>query len=227
MLAAWILGSLFFAFVICFILIVSATDVGQPQPAGEGCTGATRAPLDGPAAGSGKHLISRDYQIVFSPSVFVNYPFGVSVMLAGPGTAEPAGNQGANHRPAFQESEYYAWPRSAREDPQLIVVRGHIEFEAEEAAPTIRVELKPAGESFQAIETVAEHALKGDGDVVFSFWLNPLKPEVSSLQVMVSHIPGAPGAMPSAGSARNGRTGHELATIPLTVSATPFPIALR
>jgi hypothetical protein len=214
MLAAWILGTLFFVFVICFILYVSATDVSQPQPAGEGRAEATRAPLDEPAADGGKPLISRDYQIVFSPSVFVNYPFGVSVVFAAPGTAEPAGNQGANHRPAFQESEYYAWPQSAMEDPQLTVVRGHIE-------------LKPTGESFQAIETVAEHALKGDGDVVFSFWLNPLKPAVSSLKVMVSHIPGAPGAMPSAGNARNGRTGHELATIPLTVSATPFPIALR
>jgi hypothetical protein len=227
MLATWILGTLFFVFVICFILYVSTTDVSQPQPAGEGRTKATRALLDEPAADGGKPLISRDYQIVFSPSVFVNYPFGVSVVFAAPGTAEPAGNQGANHRPAFQESEYYAWPRSAMEDPQLTVVRGHIEFEADEAAPTIRVELKPTGESFQAIETVAEHALKGDGDVVFSFWLNPLKPAVSSLKVMVSHIPGAPGAMPSAGNARNGRTGHELATIPLTVSATPFPIALR
>ena len=35
MLAAWILGSLFFVFVICFILYISVTDVSRPEPAGQ------------------------------------------------------------------------------------------------------------------------------------------------------------------------------------------------
>jgi hypothetical protein len=229
MLTAWILGSLFFVFVVGFTLVVFATDVSQPEPAGQSRAGTAGTLLSEPAAAGGKRLISRDYQIVFSPKVFVNYPFGVRMVFARPGRPEPAttGNPGPNHRPAFQESEYYGWPQLAVEDPELSVVRGHIEFEAEEAAPTIRVELKQAGESFQAIETVAERVLKCDGDIVFSFWLNPLEPEVGSLKVMVSHIPGEQGAIPPAGNAGNGRTGHELAAIPLTVSATPFPIALR
>jgi hypothetical protein len=224
MLAAWILGSAFFVFVICFILYVVATDVSQPESAGDGRAQVTGALLDKPAADSEKHLICRDYQIVFSSRVFVNYPFGVRMVFARPGMGEPIAAPGSNHRPAFQESEYYGWSRPAAEDPELAVVSGHIEFEAEESAPTIRVELQAAGESFQAIATVAEHALKRDGDVGFSFWLNPLKPEVGSLKMMVSHIPKAPGAVPSAD---DGKTSHELAAIPLTVTATPFPIALR
>jgi hypothetical protein len=215
MLAAWILGSLFFVFVIGFILYVLRTDVSRPEPA----TRPAGTPPGEPAADSGKHLISRDYQIAFSSRVFVNYPFGVRMVFARPGTAGPVAAPGSNHRPAFQESEYYGWSRPAVEDPELTVVSGHIEFEAEGVAPTIRVELKPAGESFQAIATVAEQALRRDGDVVFSFWLNPLEPRVGSLKVMVSHIPGAP--------AGDGKTGHELAAISLTVSAVPFPIALR
>jgi hypothetical protein len=215
MLAAWILGSLFFVFIIGFILYVLRTDVSWPEPS----TRPAGAPPAEPTVDSGKCLISRDYQIVFSSRVFVNYPFGVRMVFARLGTAEPVAAPGSNHRPAFQESEYYGWSRPVVEDPELTVVSGHIEFEAKGTAPTIRVELKPAGESFQAIATVAEQALRPDGDVVFSFWLNPLEPRVGSLKVVVSHIPGAP--------ASDGKAGHELAAIPLTVSAVSFPIALR
>jgi hypothetical protein len=138
MLAAWILGSAFFVFVICFILYVVATDVSQPESAGDGRAQVTGALLDKPAADSEKHLICRDYQIVFSSRVFVNYPFGVRMVFARPGMGEPIAAPGSNHRPAFQESEYYGWSRPAAEDPELAVVSGHIEFEAEESAPTIR-----------------------------------------------------------------------------------------
>jgi hypothetical protein len=233
MLVAWILGSLFFVFVICFILYVLATDVSQPEPAGESRTETARSLLNQLAADGGKYLISRDYQIVFSPSVFVNYPFGVRVVFARPGTSEPAktwksaettGNPRSNLQRVFRENEYYGWPQSALEDPELTVIGGHIEFEAEEVAPTIQVELKSVRESFQAIETAAERILGRDGDTVFSFWLNPLESGVGSLKLVVSHISGATGA---AVAASNGKASHELAAIPLTVSATSFPIALR
>jgi hypothetical protein len=233
MLAAWILGSLFFVFVICFILYISATDVSQREPAGQSRKETASSLVNESVADSGKYLISRDYLIVFSPRVFVDYPLGVRVVFARPGTSEPGttwrpaettGNPRSNLQRVFRGSEYYRWPQSALEDPELTVIGGRIEFEAEEVAPAIRVELKSATGSFQAIETAAERVLRRDRDTVFSFWLNPLKSEMGSFQVVVSHMSRAAGA---AVAASNGKASHELAAIPLTVAAISFPIALR
>jgi hypothetical protein len=233
MLAAWILGSLFFVFIISFILYISATDVSQREPAGQSHTETASPLVNESVAHSGKCLISRDYLVVLSPRVFIDYPFGIRVVFARPGTSAPAttcrlaetnGNPRSNLQRVFRESEYYGWPQSALEDPELTVIGGRIEFESEEVSPTIRVELKSGTRSFQAIETAAERVLSRERDTVFSFWLNPLKAETGSFKLVVSHMSRAAG---TAVAASNGKASHELAAIPLTVVAVSFPIALR
>jgi hypothetical protein len=222
MLAAWGLGSLFFVFIFAFVLYVLKTDVSRPEIVGQSAAN-TAIPRDNDllAAGREKHRISRDYQIVFSPMAFVNYPLTLRVVFPISGASESgsaAESPGSNARRGFQESDYHYWPQLARQDPQLLVKGGRIEFEAEEAEPTIRVELRFAGESFQAIQASEKQVLKRDRDTVYSFSLNPLKAQEELLTAVISH---------SARAARNGKADLELTAIPLALSVAHFPIRLR
>ena len=231
MLTAWILGSFFFVFIVCFLLYVLRTEVSRPEPVQEDRSTTVSPPADHLRTTSGKYLITRDYRIVFGPRVFVNYPFGVQVVFDGQGTSGPTlwkraetnRNPRSNVQRPFRESEYHAWPRSALEDPELTVIGGHIEFESEEAEPVVRVELQSARESFQIDQAVKKGTLKQDEEVIFSFWLNPLASEVSSLTVVIS----CDGRMAEVTTAGNGKETHELAAVSFTVPVTSFPIPLR
>ena len=99
-----------------------------------------------------------------------------------------------------------------------------MEFESDEAEPGIRVEVKPSGESFQAIKTAEEHLLRRAEETVFSLWLHPLEPKISSLEIVVSLVQGT---VESITAGTDGTKSRELATIALTVPVTFFPIALR
>jgi hypothetical protein len=234
MMTAWILGTFFFLFVICFIVYVQTIDVNEPEsaPRSRPAAVSSSTDTDGLVADMGKYLISKDYQVVFSPRAFVGYPFGIKVVFARTDASEPVplkpaartGNPRSNVQRSFKASEYHGWPESALKDPELTVVGGRVEFESEEMEPTIRVELKSPGDSFQAIKTFEERVLKRDGNTVFFFWLNPLEAKPGSLNMLVSRVPGTSAAETTAG---NGDRGEELATIALTVPVTPFPIALR
>jgi hypothetical protein len=232
MVTTWILGSFFFIFILCAIVYVLTIDVRQPEIIRQSCAEAVSSSVDGLAADSGKYLISKSYQVVFSPRVFVDYPFGVRVVFANPDTtvpiirkpAERTGHRRSNVHRSFRASEYNGWPQSALQDPELTVIGGRIDFESEEAEPGIRVELKPPGESFQAIKTVEEHVLKRGEETAFSLWLHPLEPKISSLALVVSLVEGTAEATTFGTDGRNCR---ELATLALTVPVTFFPIALR
>jgi hypothetical protein len=238
MLAAWVLGTLFFAFIFGFILYALTIDVRQPE-----VTWLSGANAPGPRGddllteGGGKHRVSRDYQIVFSPKVFVNYPFGLKVVFPMAEAPEPGtvceldsvteGPQ-MDVKRGFRESDYYSWPRVAKEDPQLIVRGGHIEFEAEEAEPAIRVELRPDGGAFQTMQASGEQTLKRDRDTVYSFWLNPLQAHEGLLTAVISLVTNtAIGGQGTTSVADNGKASLELAAIPLAVSVVHFPIRLR
>ena len=232
MVTTWVLGSLFFVFVICVVVYVLTIEASQPERPQGGRAGTISSPDHGLVGVNGKYIISKNYQVVFSPRAFVDYPFGIKVVFAKADTSEPViwksaektGNARSNIQRSFQESEYRGWPHSALEDPELMVIGRRLQFESEEAEPTIRVELKCPKESFQAMETFEECVLKRDEDAVFSFWLTPLASETAALALVVSH---AAGTFEPEAAGKNGRTGHELTTIALTVPVTFFPIALR
>lgn len=232
MMTAWILGSFFFLFVICFIVYVLTIDVSESEFAPRSRPAEVSSSIDGLVVNSGKCLIAKDYQVVFSPRAFVDYPFGIRVVFARANTSEPVplkpavrnGTARSNIQRSFEASEYHGWPESALKDPELTVIGGRIEFESQETEPVIRVELKSAEESFQAIKTVEERVLKRDGNTVFSFWLNPLEARLGSVHLLFSRLPRTTAAETVAG---NGDRGEELATIALTVPVTSFPIALR
>jgi hypothetical protein len=232
MLTTWILGSFFFIFMLCAIVYVLAINVRQPEISRRSRVEALSSSMDGQVADRGKYLISKSYQVVFSPRVFVDYPFGVRVVFAKPDISKPiirkpaerSGHRRSNVHRSFQASEYNGWPQSALEDPELMVIGGRIEFESHEAEPGIRVELKPPRKAFQVIKTAEERVLRRAEETVFSLWLHPLEPKISSLAIVVSHVEGkAEATTPGT----DGRNCHALATIALTVPVTFFPIALR
>ena len=232
MVTTWVLGSLFFVFVICVVVYVLTIEASQPERPQGGRAGTISSPEQGLVGVNGKYIISKNYQVVFSPRAFVDYPFGIKVLFAEPETPEPViwksaertGHTRSNVQRSFRESEYHGWPHSALEDPELMVIGGRLQFESEEVEPTIRVELKCLKESFRAIETSEHRVLTRDGDAAFSFWLTPLASETASIALVVSRVAGT--FEPEA-AGKNGRTGHELTTIALTVPVTFFPIALR
>jgi hypothetical protein len=230
--ATWILGSFFFIFMLCAIVYVLTLNVPQPEIFRESRAEAVASPVHSPVANSGKYLIAKSYQVVFSPRAFVDYPFGLRVVLAKPDMSQPIIRKPAErtergrsnlHR-SFQASEYTGWPQSALQDPELTVIGGHIEFASGEAEPGIRVEVKPPRATFQAIKTVEEQPLRQAEETVFTLWLYPIEPKISSLAVVVSLVEGA---AETTTPGRSGRNFHELATISLTVPVTFFPIALR
>jgi hypothetical protein len=232
MLTPWILGSFFFVFVIGVVVYVLTVDASQPKIAPRSRPGTISSSEHDLVAASGKYMISKNYQVVFSPRAFVDYPFGIKVVFARPDTSEPViwkpaertGHGRSNVQRSFRESEYHGWPQSALEDPELMVIGGRLEFESEEAEPTIRVELKSSKESFQAIETPEDRVLNRDGDAVFSFWVTPLASGTAALALVVSRVAGT---FEPTTAGNNGRTGQDLTTIALTVPVTGFPVALR
>lgn len=232
MLAVWILGSSFLIFILSTIIYVLTINVRQPEITRQTRTETVSFSVDGPVADSGKYLISKGYQVVFSPRAFVDYPFGVKVVLAKPDISKPMLRKPAertvhrrsNVNRSFRASEYSGWPQSALQDPELMVIGGRIDFESDEAEPGIRVELRPPGESFQAIKRAEEQVLRRVEETVFSLWLNPIEPKISSLAIVVSLVEGAVETTTPGTAERNF---HELAAIPLIVPVTVFPIALR
>jgi hypothetical protein len=232
MVATWILGSFFFIFILCAIVYVLTIDVGQPEITRQSREEAVSSSVEAQVADSGNYLISKSYQVVFSPRVFVDYPFGVRVVFAKPDTATPiirkpaerAGDRRSNVQRSFRAREYKGWPQSSLEDPELMVIGGRVEFESDEAEPGIRVELKPPRESFRAIKTAEERVLRRAEETVFSLWLHPLVPKISSLTIVVSLVEGTAEATTPGTDERNC---YELTTIALTVPVTVFPIALR
>jgi hypothetical protein len=232
MVTTWILGSFFFIFILCAIVYVFTIEVRHPELARKSRGEAVSSSADGLLAGNGKYLISKSYQVVFSPRVFVDYPFGVRVVFAKPDTSKPiirkpaetTGDGRSNVHRSFRASEYNSWPQSSLEDPELMVIGGHLEFEADEPEPGMRVELKPPRESFRAIRTAEEHVLRRAEETVFSLWLHPLEPKISSLAIVISLVEGT---VEATTPGTDGRNRHELGTIALTVPVTVFPIALR
>jgi hypothetical protein len=222
MLTAWILGSIFFTFILGMIAYVLTIKVEQPEITRKTRAETVGSSVDGPTADTGKYLISKGYRVVFSPRAFVDYPFGVRVVFAKPDTSNPTilkpaektGNRRSNVQRSFRASEYHGWPQSAIQDPELTVIGGRIEFESEEAEPEIRVELKPPGESFKAIKTADEQVLRQSEETAFSLWLHPLESKTSSLVVVISLVEGT-------------AKSRELARTALAVPVTFFPIALR
>jgi hypothetical protein len=232
MVTTWIVGSFFFIFVLGVLVYVLTIHVEQPEITPQTRAETVGSPVDNLVADTGKYLISKGYQVLFSPRAFVDYPFGIRVVFAKPDTtmpvmwkpAERTEHRRSNVHRSFRASEYHGWPQSAMEDPELTVIGGRIEFESEEPEPGIRVELKAPGESFKAIKTAEEHVLRRVEETVFSLWLHPRESKTSSLDIVVSLVEGAAKATTSATAGRNG---HELVTIALTVPVTFFPIALR
>jgi hypothetical protein len=232
MLTAWFLGSFFFIFMLGVIVYVLTIHVEQPEVTRQSRAQTISSPVGDPSADTGKYLISKGYQVEFSPRAFVDYPFGIRVVFTKPDNsapilqkpAETTGHRRSNVHRSFRASEYRGWPQSALEDPELTIIGGRIEFESEEAEPGIRVEVKPPRESFREIKTAEEHILSQGGETAFSLWLHPIESKTSSLDIVVSLVEGAAKAT-SSGTA--GRNGHKLATIALTVPVTFFPIALR
>jgi hypothetical protein len=222
MLTAWILGTFFFIFMLGAIVYVLAIKVEQPEVALRNPAETVDSSVDGLTAGTEKHLISKGYQVVFSPRAFVDYPFDIRVVFAEPDTSKPTiqkaaertGHRRSNIHRSLRASEYHGWPRSAVQDPELTVIGRHIEFESKEAEPCIRVELKPPRESFKTIKTAEEHPLKRSEETVFSLWLHPLESKTISLPLVISVVEEAAAC-------------RELAVITLSVSVTFFPIALR
>jgi hypothetical protein len=232
MLAVWILGSSFLIFILSAIVYVLSINVSQPETNREGQAETVGPLVETPVGVGGKYLISKCYQVVFSPRAFVDYPFGIRVVFTKPDPSMPVVQklpERTEHRRSnvnryVRDSEYSGWPQSALQDPELMVTGGFIEFESEEAEPGIRVEVTPPAESFRAIQAAAEHVLKRGEETVFLLWLHPLEPKTISLAIVVSLIKGT-GEPATPGTA--GKNGHELATITLTLPVTVFPIALR
>lgn len=209
--SAWIWGTLFLVFIGGFILYVLSVDTPSSKEARENVPAAPSPPDVDPVMETGKYRIARNYQVVLSTQAFVNYPFGLRVILP---TEPPESRPQA--RRDFQESDYHSWPQAVGDDPQLVVKSGRIEFDAEEAEPPIKVELQFAREAFEMIQTSEEQVLWQDRDVVYSFWLNPLTAQEHLLAAAISRV-----------TAREETARSELATIPLAVSVTHFPIRLR
>jgi hypothetical protein len=228
---AWILGSFFFIFILCAIAYVLTLHVPQPEISRQSHAEAVASTVVGRVADSGKHRIAKSYQVVFSPRAFVDYPFGVRVVLAKPDMSQPivrklaerTEHRRSNVHRSVQQSEYTGWPQSALQDPEVTVIGGHIEFESGEAEPGIRVEVKPPGGTFQEIKTVEEQALRQAEETVFSLWLHPIEAKISTLAVAISLVEEGAETTP----AKSGRNFHELAAITLIVPVTVFPIALR
>jgi hypothetical protein len=230
--ATWILGSFFFIFMLCAIAYVLTLKVPRPEIFRKSRAEAVASPVDGLVADNGKYRIAKSYQVVFSPRAFVDYPFGLRVVLAKPDMSQPIIRKSAErtehrrsnvHR-SVQASEYTGWPQLALQDPELTVIGGHFDFESGEAEPGIRVEVKPPGETFQAIKTVEEQALRQAEETVFSLWLHPIEPKISTLAVVISLVEGS---AETTTPGRSGRNFHELAAVSLTVPVIFFPIALR
>jgi hypothetical protein len=222
MLTAWILGLSFLTFILTTIVYVLTINVPHPEITRHGREETVRSPVDDLVAESGKYLISKGYQVIFSPRAFVDYPFGMRVVFAKPDTSNPiiwkeaerTEQVRSNVHRTFQAGEYLGWPLSAMQDPELTVIGRSIEFESEQAEPSIRVELEFPGESFQEIKASEEQVLKRYEETVFSLWLRPLEPKTSSLPVVISLVEEAARC-------------RELTMITLTVPVTFFPISLR
>jgi hypothetical protein len=220
MIATWILGSFFFVFIVCFVCFVwtrKIPDAAVVRQAGDEAGGPPGGESPG---GDEKQQIAREYRIEVSPRVFVNYPFGIRVVFAGAGTISqenPA--QGVESR--HWSSSYYGWPAAAGEDSELIVKVGRLEFEAGEAKPRVQVRLECGKDSFATNGTTIDRTLRQDRDTVFSFWLNPLSAGGRSITVVLSQI------VEERVDGKAKKVSHELATIPLDVSVTEFPIRLR
>ena len=232
MMAVWILGSSFLIFILSAIVYVLSINVRQPETTPQGQSEPVGPLMETPVGVGGKYLISKCYQVVFSPRAFVDYPFGIRVVFTKPDPSMPvvqklperSEHRRSNVNRKVRDSEYSGWPQSALQDPELMVIGGCIEFDSEDAEPGIRVEVTPPAESFRAIQTAEEHVLRRGEETVFLLWLHPLEPKTSSLAIVVSLMEGT---VEAATPGTAGRNGHELATIALTVPVTVFPIALR
>ena len=231
MLAAWILGSLFFVFIFGFILYVLTRNVAEPGMTRPGVRIALQGKTDPITKDRNEQRISRDYQVVFSPQAFVHYPFGLRVVIAAEGSSKtkPAvvGSH-SNGRCHFEESYYYNWPQAAHEDAQLVVQNGHFEFEVAEVEPAIRVELRFTGEVFQEPPSEQEQIVRQDKATIYSFWLTPLKAQECLLTIVFSSAPRVPtDGRGKISMAANSRPEFESVTLPLAISVTHFPIRLR
>jgi len=229
MLATWILGTLFFVFIIAFIVYVLRVEVSQPQPV-KCDDSSVRDPLPvGPEpVDKGPYRISRDYRIAMSVQAFVNYPFGLTVVFPAAGQAAPTGDAQAGAQRGFQESDYYGWPRSGQPDPQLVVESGRIEFEDNDPVPAVRVDLQFDKALFEARSASGTQTLEQDREIVYPFWLNPLTEQESSVTLVFSRdTPPAAGGREQRPAARDEKPARELAVVTRPVKVTHFPIRLR
>ncbi len=136
----------------------------RPRQVQHGFSGSQAPPRDillG-AAPETKHTISKDYQIKYSRQVYVGIPFELQVTFADPGTLEKM--------------------------PKLVIRDGHIQFEASEDEPIVKVELVFATGSFETNSASQEKPLQKRDKTVFSFWLKPLKSEDCLLTVAISYV---------------------------------------
>ena len=109
------------------------------------------------------HQISKDFAIEYTRQTYLNIPFELLVRFTKVGQIRLSGSQS-------------------------IVREGHVEFEATESEPIVKVELLFDEDAFEANETSQEKVLKVDDETVFSFWLKPLKSENSLLTVTISYV---------------------------------------
>jgi hypothetical protein len=220
MIATWILGSFFFVFIVCFVCFVWTRKVPDAAVVRQASDETSGPPVGELPGGDEKQQIAREYRIELSPRVFVNYPFGIRVVFARAGTIgqeNPAQMVESRH----WSSGYYGWPAAAQEDSELIVKAGRLEFEAGEAKPRVQVRLGFANDSFATNGMTVDRTLQKERDTVFSFWLNPLHAGGRSITVALSQI------VEETVGGKAKRVSRELATIPLDVSVTEFPIRLR
>ncbi|MCG3211309.1 MAG: hypothetical protein FOGNACKC_04952 [Anaerolineae bacterium] len=228
MLAAWILGSLFFVFIFAFILYVLTRTVPEPAQARPELNLTLEANSGPDSAAENKQRIFRAYQVIFSPQVFVHYPFGLRVVIAEEGVTTAHVALGLNGRHHFEESYYYNWPQVAQNDPQLIVHNGHFEVDAEDPEAAIRVELQFAGDSFLEPPPTQEQPVRRDSKTEFSFWLTPLKAQKCLLSIVISSATKvSTDGCEKAFTGVNNRPEFEPITIQLAVTVTDFPIRLR
>lgn len=150
--------------VVCLIWYAWSNSKLRPREARRGFSGSIIPPRDALLGEEAerKYTVSKDYRIKYSRQVYVNTPFELQVVFAKPGTLK-------------------------KEEPKIIVRDGHIQFEAREEEPTVKVELAFADGSFETNETIQEKPLKKQGETVFSFWLKPLKSEDCLLTVTISY----------------------------------------
>lgn len=205
MLATWILGGLFFLFIIAFLAYVIRVRVADAGGSG------VRAVSDLPAGSGARSRISREMLVLLDAHAYVNYPFGIRVLFPLGGQATPLGGSTGPARP-FQESDYHRWPARQDADPQLVAHTERIELGSADAEPALWVVLRFDRSAFDAVQAKAMARLEVGRETAVQLWLNPLVEGSFRLTVVIGRE--------TAGS-------EVLIELPVEIAVAQFPIRLR